>query len=208
MGILPLLISGFLTVQAHAAGQKSDVQPQTIMMSTLTSGWGVSCTVSVEKVVLPDTGPDEKVKIQCDNKTTMIYDFPLAGIYGLAVASDDSGRIEVDWERGTGYALTILQVQTISGKTSAKKVFEHISPCGGESFEGINIVLANIGRRDLGHEILPAATNMYRWQDGKYAFVAGYKWNPDAKQSDRYCILLPSGPCPAVKENRPISGDD
>ena len=191
-------LSSGLTVAA-AAGKPT----QTTLVSFETSA-GSRCTASIQEAILPSTEPNEKLKVLCDNQDILTYDLRDAGIQSLTPSHDGSGRIEVLWERGTGAGITIFQVRSADGKPSAKKVLEHFTATGGESFENQNIVFVNVGKRFVGSEILSAATNVYKWRDGAYVFVAAYRWNPSASYRDRYCILLPSAKCPAVISSVPI----
>ena len=169
---------------------------------------GHSCNVKVMAREIPVTRePNERIWVRCDGATILTHDLGDAGVHNIVLYDDDTTaptRIEVNWERGTGAGLTIIEVHHTPIRAVASIAFEHFSKHGAESFENSDILLAHVGNRFLASEMIPEGTNIYRWKEGKYSFECGFRWRSDARWKDRYCILLNVQTCPADQTTTPV----
>jgi hypothetical protein len=207
--MLPLLIA---VLFSSAAGPPS--QPGNVVQERTFDVGGSDCVFRVAASRLQSGEPNEAVSVECDGRILLRHDLQDADLGNAVFSEGNEGsdpqheRIAVSWERGTGAGLTVFDVGRLalppgSGPT-AKLVFEHFSKCGAEVFEQGDVLFANVGRRFVGSQILPAGTNVYRWKNGKYTFDHAFLWSEDASDSDRYCILMKPARCPAKIEDKPI----
>jgi hypothetical protein len=169
---------------------------------------GDSCIAEIVESHRETGEPNERVRIRCQNKTIFTHDLRNAGIQNMALYTGPNYagpiRIAINWERGTGAGLTILEIHSSPTRTIASIAFESFSKIGAEVFENGDVVLANVGHRFLENEIVPEGTNLYRWKESKYQFERGFLWQKDAKWIDRYCILLKAEACPANQVTTPV----
>lgn len=169
------------------------------------------CTISVTSTSLARNEPNEILTVRCDGSQLLSHNLGDAAIHNVDVFNDgtmNTVRIVIDWERGTGAGITALTVKQDQLAVNAEIAFDHFSKTGGEAFENGEIIFANVGHRFVGTNILPRATNLYRWDEGKYQFVGSFVWNNNASWSDRYCILASPNRCPAERSSKPIRNQE
>lgn len=169
------------------------------------------CAVSVVSSSLASGETDEILIVRCDGSRLLSHNLGDAAIHNVEVFGDGTTnpvRVIIDWERGTGAGITALAIKQNLHGISAEIAFDHFSKIGGEAFENGETILANVGHRFDGAAILPHATNLYHWNEGRYQFVGSFLWKSNASWSDRYCILENPNGCPAEHSSNPIKDQE
>jgi hypothetical protein len=168
------------------------------------------CLLDVDERTSPSSPTETKLSISCDNRTLFVDNLKDAQIGNVNFSSNDPYghlRIEFNFGRGLIAGTKVIEVSTSSTGDSVRVIFDHQSRLGAEVFDQGDTILADVGRRFANATILPKATNVYRWKDGKYAFEGAFLWNKNANSADRYCILANPATCPAEKLVKPIPDD-
>jgi hypothetical protein len=147
--------------------------------------------------------PRERLTIACNHSALLTYDFGQGELVDIRLTiptPNSSVRAFVWFEHGLMETLVVFEISSLQGRATAKAVYEHGSQNAAESLENGRVILEHVQRRfkDDG-TILPGATNLYRWQDGRYEFVEGFRWNQGASWMARYCVLYRPESCPAER---------
>lgn len=169
---------------------------------------GSNCRVEVLATELKTGEPNQKIRISCDGASLLVDDLHDATV-GIEIFDENTTslvRIIAEWERGTAAGLTVFAVNPTSPR-KAKIIFNHFEKCGGESLENGEVLLAHVGKRFVGSEILPAATNVYRWEGHQYEFQSSFTWKDSASWQDRYCVVMRPTGCPAMLDTKPVATD-
>ena len=145
--------------------------------------------------------PDETLLIRCGRRTILKDDLLDAYVGNIDVSIGGDTRIGVEWERGTGAYLTVIGMTQTETNPKAAIVFDGT----GEMVDDGDAIFEELGRRGLNGNWLPAVTNLYRWEDGKYKFAGGFQWRSDAPWEGRYCVLVKPDACPAVNSTTPLN---
>jgi len=166
------------------------------------------CVLKVIDRALPV--PDEKITISCNHLTILTDDLGQADLLDVEIDGQspfysddqndpDSVRAIVTYGSGLTATLVVYEISKTPDKPTAKVIYGHGSKTAPEAFEGGYVILEHVKRRFVGARILPGGTNLYRWQEGHYRFVEGFRWSESASWVDRYCILYKPESCPAER---------
>lgn len=179
---------------------------------------GHACEFAVRESYVKSGERKEHVWISCNGHKAIDKDFGDAGVGDIVLAQEFDGerghvRIAMQWERGTGAGLTVFEIARFDlshpwTKPEARVIFEHFSATGAETLDSGNLLLANVGRRFLGNQVLPAGTNLYRWNGNRYVFERSFTWKQAAGPESRYCVVAAPNSCPADISQRPLPNPD
>jgi hypothetical protein len=148
-----------------------------------------SCTVVVRNLALdPKSEPHEALSIVCDGKQLLRYETD-DDLIDIFLNYPHTDRVFARWQGGSHVRMTVFKVD--AKRSQATTVFDEQLEDAPEVINVPDVLLIERGKRFPEGQAasIPTSTDVYNWTGEKYELSSTWKWDPEMRFDDRFCML-------------------